>query len=83
MNSSDLPLKSYSPFWPVLLVFLVLFVVQCAHLVDDFRQRSQISWVRAQLKPALAQAQTINQTTESVGRHSTLNHRSIQIELRR
>ena len=68
MNPSDLPQKTYSPFCPLITVFLVFLFVQCAHLVDDVRQRSQINAVRAQMKTGLAQAQTVNQTTESVGR---------------
>ena len=68
MNPEEFPQKAYSLFFPVWLVFLVFALVQGAHLVDDFRQYSQIKSIRTQFKPALTQAQTVNQTTEAVGR---------------
>src|SRR6266404_1063493 len=68
MSSQDRPTKSYSAFWPVWVVFIVLVFLQGAYVLDDFKQRSQILATRAQIKPGLTQAQTINQTTESVGR---------------
>jgi hypothetical protein len=60
--------KTYSPFWPVLGVFGVLIFLQADYVLEDFRQHAQIETVRVQLQPALAQARTISQTTEAVGR---------------
>jgi hypothetical protein len=68
MNPGEFPQKTYSPFWSVWLVFMVFLLVQCAHLAEDFRARSQMKAMRTQFKPALIQAQTVNQTTEAVGR---------------
>ena len=60
--------KSYSPFWALLVLCATLIFLQATYLIDDFRQKSQIQAAREQLKTALAQAQTISQTTEAVGR---------------
>jgi len=68
MNASAGPSKSYSPFWPLWGVFAVLVFLQTEYVLDDFNQRSQILATRAQLKSNLTKAETINQTTEAVGR---------------
>lgn len=61
-------MKTYSPFWALLLLCATLGFLQSTYLIDDFKQKSQIQAARAQLKPTLTQAQTISQTTEAVGR---------------
>jgi hypothetical protein len=68
MTSTDLPQKSYTPFCALLFVFLVFLGVNAAHVFYDLRQRSMISAAQAQLKEGTKQAQTINQTTEALGR---------------
>ena len=60
--------KNYSPFWALLVLCATLIFLQATYLMDDFKQKSQIQTARSQVKPALAQAQTISQTTEAVGR---------------
>jgi hypothetical protein len=64
----DRAVNVYSPFWPVFIVFATLIFVQAAYVIGDFQQQSQLKTARAQLQPLMVQAQTINQTTEAVGR---------------
>jgi len=68
MSPQNTPAKTYSPFWPVGFVFATLIFLQAWYVKDDFNQRSQIKAAGAQLKGLVGQAQTINQTTEAVGR---------------
>jgi len=68
MNPQNTAAKTYSPFWALGLVFATLIFLQAWYLKDDFNQRSQIEATQAQLKSLVGQAQTINQTTEAVGR---------------
>ena len=60
--------QKYSPFWALVLLIGTLIFLQTAYVADDIRQRSQIEAARAQLKGLLGHAQTISQTTDSIGR---------------
>lgn len=60
--------EAYSPFWAILSVFTTLILLQVSSMIGDFSQRSQLKAARSQLQPMMAQAMTINQTTDAVGR---------------
>ena len=73
-DSPGLP-RRYSPFWALSLIFLTLIVFQGSFVLDDLKQyrqaaqqRDQIQNARDRLKGPLAQAQTLNQTTEALSR---------------
>ena len=69
MNPQNIAAKTYSPFWALILVFATLIFLQAWYVLkDDINQRSQIEATQAQLKSLVGQAQTINQTTEAIGR---------------
>ncbi len=70
MNFPDpnAPTRSYSPFGALMFVFVVLIFLQTTYLSQDSKEQSGIENARTQLKPALAHARTINETTEAVGR---------------
>ncbi len=55
-------------FWPVYAVFVSLVVLQAFYVVGDFGDRSQIEKAKAELAPALGQAQKITQVIESLGK---------------
>lgn len=59
---------AYSPFWALVVLVITLSFLQTAYLIDDFADRARIQTARSELKPVFARAQTINQTTEAVGR---------------
>jgi hypothetical protein len=69
----------HSPFWALCLVFLSLIFLQVSYVTDDFKERDQIQAARTQLNLPLAQAQTLNQITEAVGRDLlTLSTNSVE-----
>lgn len=68
MNPQTRPSKTYSSFWALGLLIVTLMFLQTTYLIDDYKQKSQIEAARIQINPTLAQARTISQTTEAVGR---------------
>ena len=58
--------ERYSPFWAVFAVFVVLIFLQANYVIDDFKQHSQWKATKTELAGAVAQAQSINLTTERV-----------------
>jgi hypothetical protein len=66
-NPTDPTQRTYSPFWPVFAVFLVLVFLQASYVIEDFKQRSQLQAAKTELARTVAQAQTINLTAERVG----------------
>jgi hypothetical protein len=61
-------INGYSAFWPVVIVFATLAVVQGIYLAGTLRTRDQLSARRANVQQVLPQAQLINQTVENVGK---------------
>lgn len=60
--------RSCSPFRALAVLFITVGFQQGAYLINDFGTCDRIQLARSELKTVLAQARTINQTTEAVGR---------------
>lgn len=64
MNDSR---ETYSPFWPVAIVFLTFVFLQTVSIKTILDQRKQLKAARAELEILAPQAAKINQTVENLG----------------
>jgi hypothetical protein len=65
---STTPTKTYSPFWPILILLLGFISVQTVYLKSAWSQREQLKTSATEMKAVVSQAATVEKTLESVGR---------------
>ncbi len=65
----DVPSRVWSPFWPVLLVFISSLAIQCVYLKNALQQRRQMQDSIAQADTQMVpRANELNKAVESLGR---------------
>ena len=68
MNSSQSTHgETYSPFWPIFIVFAVFLLLQVLEVKNRITQRQQMTAASTQLTSLVPKAQTIQKTLENVG----------------
>ena len=67
-NQSRADNMSYSPFWPLFIVFAVFLLMQALELKNRIDQREQMQAASAQFGTLAPKAQSIQQTLEKVGK---------------
>jgi len=65
----DVQVRAWSPFWPVLLVFISFLAIQCVYLKNALQQRRQMQDSIAQADTQMIpRANELNKAVESLGR---------------
>jgi hypothetical protein len=58
----------YSPFIPLMAVFVTLIVLQIIYIAGDMDERSRMQAARAEVNVVLRSAQELTATVESIGK---------------
>jgi hypothetical protein len=62
------PARTYSGFYPVLAVFVILAIVHASYVFGDLNDRTQVKRARAELAPIGGQAQRMMKVIEDLSK---------------
>jgi hypothetical protein len=65
---TNVPQKTFSSFWPLLIVFLSILAIQSFHLKSAWEQNEQLKVALNNMTDPVKQAVQIDQTIEGLGK---------------